>query len=63
MPRRNAPTGKREVISPGGSRRYVRRDATGRFTPDQVRSGRSVAQDRRVKAKHAAPKGMKDRGD
>jgi len=63
MPQKNSPTGKREVISPNGAQRYVRRDATGQFTEDQVKSGRSVAQDRRTKAEHSAPKGMKDRGD
>ncbi len=46
----------------GGSR-YVRRDASGRFTNDQVDVGRSLSADRRHQAKsHAAP-GMKDRGD
>lgn len=42
---------------------YIRRDAQGQFTADQVKTGRSVARDRRVDAKHSAPKGMKDRGD
>jgi len=46
----------------GGSR-YVRRDEKGQFTPDQVSAGRSVAQDKRIDAKHKAPKGQKDRGD
>jgi hypothetical protein len=58
---------KRERIdtTPGktGGSRFVRRTATGRFTTDQTSAGRSVAQDRRIKAKNAAPKGMKDRGD
>src|SRR2546428_834710 len=62
-----AMAGKRETIdtTPGkqGGSRYVRRDSGGRFSTDQVRAGRSVAQDRRVKAKNKAPKGMKDRGD
>ena len=47
---------------PGGSR-YIRRDANGRFTSDQVDVGRSLAADRRQKALHQAPKGQKDRGD
>lgn len=63
MPRSGSPTGKREVISPNGSQRYVRRDASGKFTDDQVKTGRSVARDRKTKAKTTAPKGMKDRGD
>jgi hypothetical protein len=63
----HAPTGKRERIDttpdkPGGSR-FIRRDAQGRFTSDQVDVGRSLAADRRQKAKHSAPKGMRDRGD
>jgi hypothetical protein len=61
------PTGKRERIDttpgrPGGSR-YIRRDEQGRFTSDQVDVGRSLAADRRQKAKHSAPVGQKDRGD
>lgn len=47
---------------PGGSR-YVRRDAEGQFTNDQVSVGRSLAADRRTKATTKAPKGYKDRGD
>jgi len=59
--------GKRERIdttpgTPGGSR-FVRRSAGGRFSADQTSAGRSVAQDKRIKAKNSAPKGMKDRGD
>jgi hypothetical protein len=61
------PTGKRERIdttpdSPGGTR-YIRRDAQGRFTSNQVDVGRSLTADRRQHAKHKAPKGQKDRGD
>jgi hypothetical protein len=63
----NRPTGNRERIdtTPGAPRgsRYIRRDERGRFTSYQVDVGRSVAADRRRKAKHTAPKGMKDRGD
>lgn len=58
---------KRERIdttpgTPGGSR-FVRRDGGGRFTTDQASAGRSIAQDKRLKAKNKAPKGQKDRGD
>ena len=59
--------GKRERIdtTPGktGGSRFVRREAGGRFSSGQTSAGRSVAQDKRVKAKNRAPKGMKDRGD
>ena len=54
---------KRELIEPHkGDKRYVRRDAKGRFTEsDDV--GRSLAADRRVKAKTVVGKGQGDRGD
>ena len=41
----------------------MRRDAEGQFTTDQVVVGKSLAADRRTKAKTKAPKGYKDRGD
>jgi hypothetical protein len=53
---------KRELINTGTDKRYVRRDAAGRFKEsDDV--GRSLAQDRKGKAKTKAPKGQGDRGD
>lgn len=59
--------GKRERIdtTPGkkGGSRFARRAEGGRFSSGQTSAGRSVAQDKRTKAKNAAPKGMKDRGD
>lgn len=57
------PVGKRTTVKPSGTSRYVRRATSGRFTKDQVKAGRSVAQDKKTDAKHSAPKGMKDRGD
>ena len=67
MAKQNQPTGKRERIDttpgqPGGSR-FIRRDAQGHFTSDQVDVGRSLAADQRRKAKNKAPEGQKDRGD
>ena len=63
----NRPTGKRERLDtrPGtpGNDRFIRRDAQGRFTSDQVDVGRSLAADQRQHAKHKAPEGQKDRGD
>lgn len=41
----------------------MRRDDAGQFTDDQVSAGRSVAQDKRIDAKHEAKTGDKDRGD
>ncbi len=53
---------KRELIDTGRDKRYVRRDEKGRF--DEVDDvGRSLAQDRRKKAKTVAPPGQGDRGD
>ena len=61
------PVGKRERIdttpSRAGDSRYVRRDAAGHFTSDQVSVGKSLSADRRTKARTKATKGNKDRGD
>ncbi len=55
---------KRELIEPNpGDKRYIRRDANGRFTSDQVDVGRSLAADRRQKAKTKAKPGQGDKGD
>ena len=52
----------RELIDTGKDKRYVRRDEKGQF--DEVSDvGRSLAQDRRQKAKHEVPAGQGDRGD
>jgi hypothetical protein len=53
----------RETIDTGNSKRYVRRDDEGQFTEDQVSVGKSLAADRRVKAKTTVKKGDGDRGD
>ena len=55
--------GKRELIEPhAGDKRYVRRNPGGQFS-EQDDVGRSLAADRRKKAKRVAPKGQGDRGD
>ena len=54
---------KRELIAPNGDRRYVRRDRRGRFTADQVDVGRSLAEDRRQRAKTVCARGQGDEGD
>lgn len=52
----------RELIDTGTDKRYVRRDAEGQFKEsDDV--GRSLAQDRRQRAKTTVPAGQGDRGD
>ena len=53
---------KRELIDTGRDKRYVRRDAQGRFQ-EVVDVGRSLAQDRRRQAKTASKPGYGDRGD
>lgn len=54
---------KRELIEPTpGDKRYVRRDDNGQFK-QQVDVGKSLASDRKRKAKHAAGPGQGDRGD
>jgi hypothetical protein len=61
------PQGKRERIdtTPGkeGGSRFIRRDAKGHFTSDQVDVGRSLKADRAQQAKTSAKSGMKDKGD
>jgi hypothetical protein len=54
---------KRELIEPTpGDKRYVRRDAEGKFKEvDDV--GRSLTADRKRKAKTTAKPGQGDRGD
>ncbi len=53
-----------ELIEPNpGDKRYVRRDAQGRFTNDQTDVGRSLAQDQRQHAKTKARPGHGDKGD
>lgn len=52
----------RELIDTGNDKRYVRRNAEGQFS-DVVDVGKSLAADRRTKAKTVAKKGEGDRGD
>jgi hypothetical protein len=55
---------KRERLEQkSGNDRYIRRDAQGRFTSDQVDVGRSLSQDRRRDAKTKVESGHGDRGD
>lgn len=55
---------KREIIEPQkGDKRYVRRDEKGEFAKNQVDVGKSLAADRRHRAKRVVPKGQGDRGD
>ena len=55
-------TSKRELIDTGRDKRFVRRGAKGRFEEsDDV--GRSLAADRRKKAKKKVKSGYGDKGD
>ena len=54
---------KRELIEPNpGDKRYIRRDAKGRFS-ESTDVGRSLARDVRTKAKSVSKKGEGDKGD
>jgi hypothetical protein len=52
----------RELIDTGNDKRYVRRNDKGQFD-EVVDVGRSLAQDRKQKAKREVPPGQGDRGD
>jgi hypothetical protein len=54
--------GKREIIDTGTDKRYVRRNKKGQFK-ESVDVGRSLAADRRKKAKTIVKSGQGDRGD
>jgi hypothetical protein len=53
---------KRELIDTGTDRRFVRRNARGRFKESDD-MGKSLASDRRTKAKRAVKSGQGDQGD
>ncbi|WP_442483042.1 hypothetical protein [Aeoliella sp. SH292] len=53
---------KRDTIKPNGDTRYVRRDSGGKFKESDD-AGRSLAQDRKKKAKRKVPSGQGDKGD
>jgi hypothetical protein len=53
----------RELVDTNSNKRFIRRDARGRFTSNQVDVGGSLSQDRRKRAKRTVPKGEGDRGD
>jgi hypothetical protein len=53
---------KRELISPRGNKRYIRRTARGRIKESDDQ-GRSLSADRRRRAKKVARPGQGDKGD
>ena len=54
---------KRELIDTGSNKLYVRRNKRGTSFKEVEDVGRSLAQDRRRKAKTVAKRGQGDRGD
>ncbi|MDB5487383.1 MAG: hypothetical protein JWQ58_1098 [Reyranella sp.] len=54
---------KRELIDTGRSKQYVRRNALGTSFVESDTVGRSLAADRRRKARTVARPGQGDRGD
>lgn len=53
---------RRELINTGTDKRFVRRSKRGRFNESDDQ-GRSLASDRRKKAKHVVRSGQGDKGD
>jgi hypothetical protein len=53
---------KRELISPRGDKRYIRRDEKGRIKESDDQ-GKSLSQDRRRKAETKSKPGQGDKGD
>jgi hypothetical protein len=63
MPRTKSKTSRRTLIEPHkGDRRYVRRNRRGQFK-EEVNVDRSLAADRRRKARTRVKPGQGDRGD
>ena len=61
--KKKSKTSKRTVVEPKkGDKRYVRRNKKGEFKKE-VSVGRSLAADRKRKAKSKVKKGQGDRGD
>ena len=55
--------GRRELIDTGTNKLFVRRNARGTSFAKVVNAGRSIAADKRRKAKRKVPSGQGDRGD
>lgn len=54
---------KREEVENNGDKKYIRRDAKGRFTSYQVDEGKSLSQDAKHHAKNTTKSGQGDKGD
>ena len=62
MPTTRRSSSKRELVNTGRDKRYVRRDSQGQFKESDD-MGRSLASDRRSRAKTTTKSGQGDRGD
>ena len=62
-PARKKAAAKRGLVDTGRNKLYVRRNARGTSFKEVEDVGRSLAQDRRRKAKTVAKRGQGDRGD
>ena len=55
-------SGKRTLVAPKGDKRYVKRDASGKFNESDDQ-GKSLSQDVKKRAKNTAKPGYGDKGD
>ena len=55
--------GRRELIDTGTNKLFVRRNARGTSFKKVVDAGRSIARDKRTKARRKVASGQGDRGD
>jgi hypothetical protein len=62
-PARRKTAARRELIDTGTNKLFVRRNARGTSFKKVVDAGRSIATDKRRKAKRKVPSGQGDRGD
>ena len=61
--KRKVVAGRRELIDTGTNKLFVRRNARGTSFKKVVDAGRSIAADKRRRAKRKVPSGQGDRGD
>jgi hypothetical protein len=62
-PARRKRVSRRELIDSGTNKLFVRRNARGTSFKKVVDAGKSIAADKRQKAKRKVPSGQGDRGD
>ena len=62
-PAKRKTASRRELIDTGTNKLFVRRNARGTSFKKVVDAGRSIAADKRRKAKRNVPSGQGDRGD